>query len=85
MVIMNLCMYYRAKVDKPLTWFFVATLRSSDHLCFDRTYDAQEGIFEFFVPEYLESDFLNLMKYYEDKGLISDFKKLPNRLQVEEF
>lgn len=81
---MNYCKYYQAKINRSLTWFFVATFRSYEHMGFDRTYDVQEGIFEFFIPEGMETDFLNLMHYFESQKIISDFKKLPNRFKEED-
>jgi hypothetical protein len=77
---MNICSYYQAKIDKKLTWFFVATFRSNEHLAFDRTFDVEQGIFEFFVPQDLEKDFLMVMDSYKDINLVSNLKKLPNRL-----
>jgi len=77
---MNYCSYYRAKVNRSLTWFFVATFRSCEHIGFDRTFDAQEGIFEFFVPQDLEENFVKIMNHYHDIQIISELKKLPNRL-----
>jgi hypothetical protein len=79
---MSFCSYYQAKVDKPRTWFIVATIRSYDHLCFDRTLDVENGIFEFFVPKDMENDFLKIIKYYQETGIISDLKKLKNRLEI---
>lgn len=76
----NFCAYYQAKVDKPKTWFFVATLRSYEHLAFDRTIDVENGIFEFFVPIDLEEEFLKIMQYYQKINILYDLKKLPNRL-----
>jgi len=78
------CLYFQAKVVKVDTWFFVATLRSYEHYAFDRTLDKATGTFEFFVPEVYESLFVDLMHWYESQGIISDFKKLPNRLLEQE-
>lgn len=82
---MSYCSYFQAVITKKDTWFFVATLRSHEHLAFDRTYDKELGIFEFFVPEGNEAYFVKLMKYYESVGVLQDLKKLPNRLMTEEF
>ena len=41
-------LYFQAQVNKKETWFLAATLRSFEHLAFDRTVDKQAGIFEFF-------------------------------------
>lgn len=82
---MSYCSYFQAHVVKKDTLFFVATVRSNDHLMFDRTFDVEQGIFEFFVPIDNEERFVQLMKYYEKEGIVSDLKKLPNRLMTEEF
>ncbi len=74
------CLYYQAKVSKPDTGFLTATLRSFEHLCFDRSLNKETCLFEFFVPPQLESYFVHLMNYYQDQGMITDFQKLPNRL-----
>lgn len=75
------CTYYQADVNKAKTWFFVAALRSYEHIAFDRTIDTQKSIFEFFVPPDLEADFLTIMHKLEKKGLVSNLTKLKNRLQ----
>ena len=76
----SLCVYYQATIRQKDCWFFVATLRSYEHLAFDRTYDVEKSIFEFFVPPSNEHIFLEIMHYFEGTGLVSDLKKLPNRL-----
>jgi len=75
------CSYYQANVERELCWFFTATLRSYEHVSFDRTLDPTTSLFEFFVPSSNESIFLTIMAYFESEGLIRNFKKLPNRLQ----
>ncbi len=77
---MDYCSYYQAQIDRQQTWFFVGCLKSYDHLAFDRTLDAQEGIFEFFVPVDMEAYFIEFMRYFEGKGIVGNLKKLPNRL-----
>ena len=78
---MNYCSYYQALVDKPYCWYVVAILKSSDHLAFDRTLDTPTNRFEFYVPADREKEFLDLMRYFEEERLVSDLKKLPNRLR----
>ena len=78
---MDYCAYYQATIDKKQTWFLVATLRSFENLCFDRAFDAHNCIFEFYVPKDLEQDFLKIMQYYQDKAIVSNLQKLPNRLK----
>lgn len=77
------CKYYQAHVLKNKVWFLVSALRSFDHLVFDRTYDKEKSIFEFFIPADLEPYFLDLMHYFEKNGLIFSFQELPNRLQKD--
>ena len=81
----NYCKYYQADVAKEDVWFFVATLRENEHLCFDRTLDKTKSIFEFFVPSGYEREFLKIMKYYKNSNIIKNLKKLPNRLRNEDF
>lgn len=76
---MMYCIYYQAKVNKAKTWFFVAAIRSFDNLCFDRTFDAQQEIFEFLISPGSEDEFLKIMKYFQDNGIVSNLTKLPNR------
>ena len=74
------CSYYQAYVERELCWFVTATLRSYEHIAFDRTLDPATSLFEFFVPVSMEKYFLDLMAYYESEALIHNLKKLPNRL-----
>ena len=75
------CLYYHAQVQRELCWFVTAALRSYEHISFDRTLDPATSLFEFFVPQDCEKYFLVVMTYFEEQGLIGNFKKLPNRLQ----
>lgn len=77
---MNYCSYYQAYIDKTFCWYFVAILKSFEHLAFDRTLDTKTNLFEFYVPIAREQEFLQLMHYFEQKHLMHDLKKLPNRL-----
>lgn len=79
---MNLhyCNYFQAIVSRPESWFVVSVLKSFEHLCFDRTIDSDQSVFEFFVPQASQTLFLDLMSYFEKNGLVSDLKELPNRL-----
>ena len=72
--------YYQANVKKELCWFITATLRSYEHLAFDRTLDPETSLFEFFVSPFSENFFLEIMSYYQEEGLITNLVKLPNRL-----
>ena len=82
---MQYCSYFQALVVKKDTWFFVATLRSYEHVAFDRTLDKETGCFEFFVPVDGEAQFIKLMHYYETVGIVQNLVKLPNRLMTEPF
>lgn len=76
----NYCSYYQAQVDKPNHLFVVGSLKYYEHLCFDRTLDAAQGIFEFFVPQDQEPQFLRVMACMEKKGLVHNLVKSTNRL-----
>ena len=80
---MNYCLYYQATIERSRCWFFTSIVRSYEHLCFDRTIDAQASVFEFFVPKDNERLFLSLMEYCASIGLASNIQKLPNRLALE--
>lgn len=75
------CSYYQAYVQRELCWFVTASLRSYEHVAFDRTLDPVTSLFEFFVPQTTEKYFLEVMAYFESEGLVSELKKLPNRLE----
>lgn len=77
---MEYCIYYQAYVQEKNCWFLVATLRSFEHLAFDRTFDKSRSIFEFFVPSNNEPYFLEIMNYFVKNGIVSNLEKLPNRL-----
>lgn len=74
------CHYYQAHVFRADCWFFVALLRSFEHVAFDRTLDLEASIFEFFVPQEMEQQFLSIMSYFQKKGIVSHLTSLPNRL-----
>ena len=75
------CAYYHAQITAGKIHLLVAILKSFDHLCFDRTIDAQNNIFEFFVPVGLEDEFVTLMGHLKQQGLIVQLQSLPNRLK----
>jgi|AntAceMinimDraft_18_1070375.scaffolds.fasta_scaffold00626_5 hypothetical protein len=77
------CNYYQARIKREKIWQLTSVLRSLEHLVFDRTIDAQQSIFEFFVPQDVADDFLSVMHYFEDKGIVSHLQLLPNRLKSE--
>lgn len=75
-----ICVYYQARVVRSQAWFFVAVLRSFDHVAFDRTYDVSESVFEFFVPEAMEPYFIEIMSSLQAHGVVDELHKLSNRL-----
>jgi hypothetical protein len=77
---MKYCRYFQAHVARPRVWFFTATLRSFEHLCFDRTLDKTESLFEFFVPEAQVDQFLGLMDWYQTQKIILSFQECSNRI-----
>ncbi len=78
------CSYYQAQVSRELVWFMVATLRSFEHVVFDRTLSKSDSVFEFFVPAAQEQIFSELMAYYQQQGIVQQVYKLQNRLLTEE-
>lgn len=74
------CSYYQARVNKKDTWFLVATLRSFEHLVFDRTLDKEKCIIEFFVPQELEHYFVELLDYFKKELIVFEYAKMENRL-----
>lgn len=75
------CAYYQATISKAEILYFVSILKSFDHLCFDRTIDVEKNVFEFFVPQAQEAQFLNTLSYFEKRDIVQDLKKLPNRIE----
>jgi hypothetical protein len=76
---MRYCQYYQAYVRPAQCWYMVATLRSYEHMVFDRTLDPASSIFEFFVPIEFEEIFQNIINFYVEKGIVQNLQKLPNR------
>ncbi len=79
---MDLCYYYQATINRPLSWYFVAILRSYEYICFDRTLDVQTSTFEFFVPDSQQKEFCSLMDYFHKEGIVTEFKQCANRLEA---
>lgn len=77
---MNYCSYYTAYINKSLCWYVVAILKSYEHMAFDRTLDTPTNLFEFYVPEDREQEFLRIMSYFEKEKLVSELTKKQNRL-----
>lgn len=76
----NFCSYYTAYVLPEQAWFVVAGLKGFEHVAFDRTIDAQNSIFEFFVPAEKEPLFCQIMDYFVSCEYVSDLQKKENRL-----
>jgi hypothetical protein len=49
-------------------------------MAFDRTLDTPTNLFEFYVPEDREQEFLRIMSYFEKEKLVSELTKKQNRL-----
>jgi len=49
---MNYCKYFQAQINPEACWFFVAAIRSFEHLAFDRIFDKATSTFEFLVLEH---------------------------------
>lgn len=81
---MAYCSYYQAHVPRQHCWFLTATLRSYDHVAFDRTLDKGNSIFEFFVPPAMEHIFLDIMERFKAEGVVVNLQKLPNRIEATE-
>ena len=81
---MAYCLYFQAIVKKEKVWLLTSILRSCEHLAFDRTLDANKSMFEFFVTEDSQEDFLRLMHYFEKQDLVTMLQQLPNRLLYED-
>ncbi|MBV8661122.1 MAG: hypothetical protein JO129_03185 [Candidatus Dependentiae bacterium] len=77
---MKYCLYYQAKIKKELCWLVTSTLRYSEHLAFDRCYDKENSIFEFFVAPDFQDVFLSIMAKFEKHGIATEVVSLPNRL-----
>lgn len=76
----NYCLYYTAHLDKSRCWLVSSLLRGTEHVAFDRSYDPQNSVFEFFVPQDMEQVFLQVMEYLEKKQVVTKLLKEDNRL-----
>lgn len=81
---MEKCLYYQAQVEKKLCWMVTSSLRLTEHVVFDRCFDKEKSIFEFFVAPGLENVFLDIMKKLEARNVISQLEKKENRLVQKE-
>lgn len=76
---MNYCKYFQAQINPQDCWFFVAILRSYEHLAFDRTFDKATSTFEFLVPSHHEEPFIALMNVFSKRGIVTNLKQDTNR------
>lgn len=77
---MEYCSYYQATIKRQDCWFLTSIIRSFEHVAFDRTVDVHNSVFEFFVPESMEAEFLDIMRYFQKHDIATNLVKLPNRL-----
>lgn len=80
---MKYCVYYRAKIEKELCWLVTSTLRYSEYVAFDRCYDKEQSIFEFFVAPDFDYVFINIISVFQKHGIVTQVELLPNRLLDE--
>ena len=80
---MKHCNFYQAELDRSRIWFFVGTLRSFEHLVFDRAYDPKQNKFEFFVPHENTQVFEKIIQYYLKIGVVIAITKQENRFLPE--
>ncbi len=80
-----ICSYYTGAVERSKVWVLVSALRGTEHVCFDRTLDVQNSIFEFFVPSATEHIFLEVMDYFKKEGVLLTLEKKENRLLHDAF
>ena len=73
-------LYYQAHIKRKECRFLTAVLRSFENVAFSRTINKQDSIFEFFVPEGTEKEFLAIMSFLEKDGVLKNLEKKPNRL-----
>jgi len=76
----NYCSYYQAHVNPQDAWFLVSVLKSFENVAMDRTLDAKESVFEFFVPEATENIFLHIMEFFQQQNIVTNLHKVQNRL-----
>ncbi len=80
-----ICSYYTGAVERSKVWVLVSALRGTEHVCFDRTLDVQNSVFEFFVPVATEHIFLKIMDYFKKEGVLLTLEKKENRLLNDSF
>ena len=71
--------YFVGRVERSKVWVLVSAVRATEHVCFDRTLDVAESIFEFFVSPSMVSVFLEVMDYLKKERVLLSLEQLPNR------
>ena len=79
------CSYYIGAVERSKVWVLVSALRGTEHICFDRTFNVENSIFEFFVPHATEDVFLQVMNYLQKDAVLLSLEKKENRLISSDF
>lgn len=74
--------YYLAKVLREKTWFLAGVLRNESNLVLDRSLDAKNNLFEFFVSEDQEDHFLDVMESMKKRGVVLSLQKAVNRFCI---
>ena len=75
----NVCLYFVGKVERSKVWVLVSAMRATEHVCFDRTLDVQNSIFEFFVPEAMLPIFLQVTDYLKKEHVLLSLEQALNR------
>ncbi|MFS8506726.1 MAG: hypothetical protein LVQ75_01165 [Candidatus Babeliales bacterium] len=71
---MNSC-HYIGKIQRERAWLLSSVMRGTEHIAFDRCFDKQQGLYEFFVPQDTESIFLETMGYLAKEGVLLSLEK----------
>ena len=77
------CTYYHVRFVKKDIWFVVGALRAEDNVVFERAFDGESELFEFFVPPGREPEFLSFMDCLSRRGHVLSLEQKPNRFQSQ--
>lgn len=75
--------YFVAKILREKIWLTSGLIRNQGHIAFERSLDAKENLFEFFVPKAFKQDFINFASYMKEQGLFIFFEEKENRLKPQ--
>ena len=78
------CSYYHVRFIKKTIWFVVGVLRAEDNIVFERAFDGESDLFEFFVPPGREFEFLRLIDVLRHRGHVVSLEQKPNRFLLSE-